>query len=337
MKVLLYTGFLKVISKSGVGEAIRHQASALERMDIPYTNNVHDDFDVVHINTIFPDSLLLSKRARRKGKKVIYYAHTTMEDFRNSFRGSNFFAPLFKRWITYCYNNSDLIITPTEYSKSLLDQYGIHPPIHVLSNGIDMDFFAKDQTARMRFRQKYNIPESQKVVVSVGHFIERKGILDFVELARQLPEHQFYWFGCTNLQLVPKHIRYAVETDLPNLHFPGYVNRNELKDAYCGGDLFVFMTHEETEGIVLLEALATRIPILVRDIPIYSTWLESGRSVYKAKKLKDFTKMTDDILNGRLPNLTENGYRLAKERDLSVIGKKLRILYRQPVLLANCQ
>lgn len=337
MKVLLYSGFQKVVSKSGVGEALRHQAAVLDRQNISYTRKIRDDFDVMHLNTIFPDSLLAGKWARLKGKKVIYYAHTTMEDFKNSFRGSNLFAPLFKRWITYCYNNSDLVITPTEYSKGLLDKYGIRPPIYVLSNGIDINFFTKDRASGLRFRQKHNIPKGEKVVVSVGHFIERKGILDFVDLAKQLPEYQFYWFGHTNLNLVPKNIRYALATELPNLHFPGYVDRNELRDAYCGADLFLFLTHEETEGIVVLEALATRIPILIRDIPIYADWLKNGYTVYKAIRRKDFIRLATDILNGTLPDLTENGYGLAKDRDLKVIGNKLTAIYRHPVFQAGCQ
>jgi 1,2-diacylglycerol-3-alpha-glucose alpha-1,2-glucosyltransferase len=329
MKVLLYSGFLKIVSKSGVGEAMRHQASTLDEQSVFYTTKLRDDYDVVHLNTIFPDSVIVSKWARRRGKKVIFYAHTTMEDFKNSFIGSNFFAPLFKKWITYCYNNSDLIITPTEYSKGLLDQYGLHPQIHVLSNGIDIRFFQKDPVSRQRFRDKYKIADGQQTVISVGHYIERKGIMDFVELARQLPQYEFYWFGYTNLNLVPKKIRLALDITLPNLHFPGYVDRNHLKDAYCGSDLFLFLTHEETEGIVVLEALAARIPILIRDIPIYAGWLEEGETVYKEKSLIAFKHKIIKILNMELPNLTNNGHKLAAERDLKSVGGKLKCIYNQ--------
>lgn len=329
MKVLIYSGFLKIISKSGVGEAIRHQIAILDEQKIPYTTKLRDDYDVVHLNTIFPDSLLVSKWAKRSGKKVIFYGHTTEEDFKNSFRGSNFFAPLFKKWITYCYNSADIIITPTAYSRSLLEKYGLHPPIHVLSNGVDTSFFKKDPAARLRFRQKYNIPDNQKAVISVGHYIERKGIMDFVELARQLPQYQFYWFGFTNLHLVPKKIKLALNSTLPNLHFPGYVNRNELKDAYCGSDLFLFLTHEETEGIVVLEALAARIPILVRDIPIYKSWLNEGETVYKGNSIDAFKRKIIGMLENELPNLTNKGYLLAEDLDLGKVGIKLSSIYKQ--------
>lgn len=329
MKVLLYSGSQKIVGKSGVGEALRHQQQALEEMGIPYTKHARDGFDVVHLNTIFPDALLMALRAKLRGKKVFFYGHSTMEDFRNSFRGSNMLAGLFKRWITLCYNRGDIIITPTAYSKDILLGYGLKPPIVILSNGVDTKFFAKTKEARDSFRKKYNLGPTDKAVVSVGHYIQRKGILDFVALAEALPQYEFFWFGYTNLNLIPQNIRDAIERKLPNLHFPGYVDRNELREAYSGADLFLFLTHEETEGIVMLEALAAGIPILVRDIPIYSTWLKDGVDVHKGSTLDEFRHKTTQILGGELPDLTANGLLLAHKLDIREIGKQLSELYRR--------
>lgn len=328
-KILLYSGSLKIVDKSGIGQAVRQQEKTLKLSGIPYTMDSRDDFDIIHLNTIFPNSRIMSIWAKRKGKKIIYYAHSTMEDFENSFRGSNLLAPIFKRWIINCYNSADIIITPTEYSKMLLESYGLKRPIFSLSNGVDIDYFAQNYDARKRFRDKYDLKEQEKVIISVGHYIERKGILDFVKIAEQMPEYQFYWFGYTNLNLVPHSVREAIENPLPNLHFPGYVNRNDLRDAYCGSDLFLFLTNEETEGIVLLEALASKIPILVRDIPVYENWLSDGETVYKGINNYDFKEKIYQILEGILPEITENGYRIAQQRDLKVIGRLLMNIYNQ--------
>jgi len=329
VKVFLYTGLLKLVNKSGVGQAVRHQKQALELLGVPYTTDRKENFDVIHLNTIFPDSLIMSLWAKRKNKKVIYYAHSTMEDFRNSFICSNFFAPLFKWWIKLCYNSGDLIITPTDYSKELLESYGLKKPIHSLSNGIDTDFFTRNQKARKRFRKKYQLKDDEKVIISVGHYIERKGIIDFVELAKRMPDYKFYWFGYTNLHLIPSKVKKAITNHPSNLFLPGYVNRNELRDAYCGSDLFLFLTHEETEGIVLLEALAAKIPVLIRDIPIYQNWLEDGTTVYKGKRIEEFEQKIRQILEGDLPDLTDQGHLLARERDLKVIGQRLLHLYQE--------
>jgi len=144
MKVLLYTEGLKHVGKSGLGKAIKHQQKALENENIEYTLNPKDDYDILHINTYFLKSYLMVKKAKKLGKKVVYHAHSTEEDFRNSFIFSNQVAPLFKWWITKCYNLGDKIITPTPYSKRLLEGYGtIKPPITALSNGINVSFFER--------------------------------------------------------------------------------------------------------------------------------------------------------------------------------------------------
>ncbi|MBK5201301.1 MAG: glycosyltransferase family 4 protein [Spirochaetaceae bacterium] len=327
MKVLLYNGLSRFATKSGIGEAIRHQEKFFNLLDLPYTKNIKDSFDIIQLNTIFPDSLFISHWGKLRNKKIIYYAHSTMEDFRNSFKGSNWLAPLFKRWIIHCYNSGDIILTPTDYSKSILESYGLKKPIYSLSNGIDTNFFCPNEKMGFSFREKYNISSTQKVIISVGHYIERKGILDFIELAKLMPEYQFIWFGYTNLNLVPKNIKIAIKSASTNVRFPGYVDKNELKSAFSGADLFLFMSYEETEGIALLEALSSKIPVLIRDIPIYKKWLIENQDVYKALTLTGFKDKTEKILNKELEDLTSNAYKVAAERDLDNISKKLLNIY----------
>ena len=67
MKVLLYTEGEKMTSNSGLGKAIKHQMKALELNGVEYTTNPEDDFDIIHINTIFPESLAMAKKAKKQG------------------------------------------------------------------------------------------------------------------------------------------------------------------------------------------------------------------------------------------------------------------------------
>jgi 1,2-diacylglycerol-3-alpha-glucose alpha-1,2-glucosyltransferase len=328
MKVWLYQGGMKLVSKSGVGKAYEHQRTALEEKRIAFSTRFSHDYNIVQLNTIFPDSLLVALTAKIMGKKVVYYAHSTMEDFKKSFKGSDIIAPLFKSWIKFCYSIGDIIITPTDYSKNLLNTYGIGKSIISLSNGIDLDFYQRNDVLGKQFREKYHFSETDKIIISVGHYIERKGIEDFVELARRMPNYQFIWFGYTNINLIPERIKKLIQTKLPNLHFPGYVSSEELAQAYCGSDLFLFLTQEETEGIVLLEALAMKIPILIRDIPIYENWLIDRQQVYKGKTNDEFEILIKDILEGQVPNLIEEGYLKVQERSISKVGNVLRDIYQ---------
>lgn len=331
MKVLLYAKNQQVVSKSGVGKAMSMQKEALLANGVEVTENSEDSYDVVHINTIFPSDYRMAKRAKKEGKKVVYHAHSTKEDFQNSFTGSNLIAPLFKKWIMKCYRLGDIILTPTEYSKTLLKGYGIENPVYAISNGVDTSLFSKNILAREDFRKKYGLRQDDKVIMSVGLYFERKGILDFVELAEQMPEYKFIWFGYTPDIQIPSKVRRAVHKSLPNLIFAGYVPKEELINAYSSCDLFFFPSYEETEGIVVLEALSSEIPVLLRDIPVYENWLENRKDVYKGKTNKEFSSLIKDILEKRIPVLTWNGRKRALERDVNCQARKLNRYYEQLV------
>ena len=320
---------LKAIDKSGLGKAIKHQMQALEENNIEYTTDPNDSYDIAHINFYGVKSYMVAKEAKRKGKKVIYHAHSTEEDFRNSFKLSNQVAPAFKAWITNCYSLGDHILTPTPYSKRLLEGYGLENPITPISNGIDVKFFEHDDELGKKFREKYNYTNEDKVIMGVGLYIERKGIIDFVELAKRLPEYKFIWFGYSSLAYSPKKISDAVNTKLDNLVFAGYVEPEILRGAYSGADLYLFPTLEETEGIPIIEACAAKIPSLIRDIPVFDEWLIDGKNVYKAKNLNEFETKIKKILTGELPSVVEEGYKVALDRDIKKVGKQLIKIYEE--------
>ena len=336
MKVLLYTENEKILSKSGLGKAIKHQIKALEENNIEYTLDPNDEYDIVHINYYGPKSYMLAKKAKKLGKKVIYHAHSTEEDFKNSFILSNQIAPAFKEWLIKCYSLGDHILTPTPYSKQLLKGYGINNPITDISNGIDVKYFRKNTILGNKFRKNFGYKKEDKIIMGVGLYIERKGILDFVELAKRLPEYKFIWFGHSPLVASPLKIREAVNTKLDNLTFAGYVEPEVLKGAYSGCDLYLFPTLEETEGIPIMEACAAKIPALIRDIPVFSKWLIDGVNVYKAKDIDDFEIKIKKILENKVPNITEEGYKVALSRDIKCVGKKLVDIYKSVLEGDSC-
>lgn len=332
MKILLYKGKVDV-DKSGVGKAIKHQQRALSLAKVPYTLNEKDDWDIIHINTIFPDSMMAAKKAKSKGKKVIIHAHSTEEDIKNSFLGSNMAAPALKQWLKLLYNNADVLLTPTPYSRKLLMSYGIKKEIIPISNGIDLDFWQRDGGERQRFRSKYGFNDKDKIVMAVGLLIERKGIIEFLELAKRLPDYKFVWFGADLPSLRTPKVTEAIKKKTDNVYFLGYAEAADLKDAYGGSDVYIFPTKEETEGIVLLEALAMKTKTIISDIPIYDGWLLDGVNVYKAKNVSEFETKIKGVIENSLDDVTNEGYKLAKERSIENIGKKLKKIYED--LLMN--
>jgi 1,2-diacylglycerol-3-alpha-glucose alpha-1,2-glucosyltransferase len=335
MKVLLYFEGIKYISKSGIGRAFKHQQKALELAGVLYTTNPDDDYDILHINTVYANSGMIISKARKKGAKVIYHAHSTMEDFKNSFLLSNKTASVFKKLLIYLYSKSDCIIAPTPYTKILLESYGIRVPIYPISNGIDLDKFKCDIDKSNAFREYFNIKKDEKVVVSSGLWIKRKGIVDFVEVAKKLPEIKFIWFGETPLYSIPSEIRNIILKEHPeNVIFAGYMSGDVYEGAFSGADAFFFPSYEENEGIVILEALASQQLTIVRDIPVYDSWLVDKVNCLKCNSNEEFALTIKNAVHSNTENLVLNGYDVAKERSLYNIGIQLKSIYEE-VLTKN--
>ncbi len=329
MKVLLYFESEKLLAKSGIGRALEHQKRALTSVGIEYSIDPQcTDYDILHINTYGINSRNMVAKAKRAGKPVVYHAHSTEEDFRNSFVGSNQLSPLVKKYLVSLYEKADCLITPTPYSKKLLEGYGIKLPIYAISNGIDLKKYAPSEEKEKAFYDYFHLNKEQKIVVCVGLFFERKGIIDFVNIAKEMPEYTFIWFGHAPLYSIPKNIRQIVKEDHPkNVIFPGYIKGEILEGAYSACDVFFFPSYEETEGIVVLEALASRANVLVRDIPVYEGWLENRKNCYMETNNEDFKKAIEGITLGNYPSFQEEGFLVAENRSIEHIGSQLKAVY----------
>ena len=225
MKVLLYLEGKSVLEKSGIGRALHHQMHALDLAGIPYTTDILGDYDVVHINTYGPRSLMLLHAAKRRGKKVIMHGHSTREDFENSFIGSNLLAPLFGKYLAH--------------------MYGVTTPIIAVSNGIDLKKYGKDPRKEEVFRDYFGIKEGQPVVICAGLYFQRKGIEDFVKVAEKMPHVRFIWLGSISKWLIPKKIRDIVNGKHPdNVSFPGYFKGAVFQGAMSGANAFSHHTRK---------------------------------------------------------------------------------------------
>lgn len=331
MKILLYLEAEEFLSRSGIGRAMKHQQQALDMMKVDWTSNPNEDYDILHLNTYGPSSWKMLKKAKKAGKKVIFHGHSTEEDFRDSFLGSNLIAPAFKMNLMRFYRAADLVITPTEYSKSLIESYGIKCPIIPVSNGIQLDKYLSNPDKEQIFRDHFSVKFDEKVVICAGLYFYRKGIDDFVKVAKAFPDVKFIWFGYQNLWTIPGKIRRIVKNPPANVLFPGYIKGDVFEGAMTAADLFFFPSREETEGIVVLEALASRQKVLVRDIPVYHGWLDEN-SANLAKNTDEFISEIHKIFDEKIDK-TEIGYQIAQSRALNVVAKDLIAAYQKTMEL----
>ena len=328
MKTLIYFENADGIKRSGIGRAMAHQLQACKDAGVETTIDKTDVYDIAHINTYFGKSRRTLKRCHSNGIPVIVHGHSTYEDFRNSFRLWKVMEPFFDSWLRHMYGRADMIIAPTPYARDLIKGYGLCQNVIAISNGIDIPAYGETKEGQKAFRERFGIREGEKFVMGVGFPFQRKGLQDFIEVARRFPEVKFIWFGYLQRILTqPKMLR-IIKHRPENVIMGGYCSGDLIKGAYQTASAMFFPSYEETEGIVVLEALACKCPLLLRDIGVYRPWLEHGVHCRMAKDNDGFEKELRDLLqNGERKEVLEAGYEVALERDLPKVGQQLKQAY----------
>lgn len=224
-------------------------------------------FDVIHIQTPFIAHRQGMWLARKLNVPVIETYHTYFEEYlycyipwlpRSWMRAV---ARFFTR--RQC-NQIDRVVVPSSAMAEVLRRYGVTTPQAIIPTGIGRNAFGVGDGAR--FRKKYGIAPDRPTLVYVGRVAHEKNIQFLLNvllhLKQRLPEILLIIAGegPARHSLQAFCHQHGLEE---NVLFVGYLSRDgALQDCYCAGDLFVFASRTETQGLVLLEAMALGIPVL---------------------------------------------------------------------------
>lgn len=326
MKVLIYQKKQKMLSKSGIGTAFKQQRKALTLNGVTLVDNLVEA-DIVHYNTVFRDAYKSMKKAKKLGKHVVVHGHSTKEDYLNSFN----FAPLLKRWfyrrLKLMYSSADVIITVSPYAKGLINSYGwTKAPLYAISNGLDIKEYQRDDKKVQQFLKHFNLTKEDKVIIGIGFLFPRKGVHDFIEIAKSFPEITFIWFGTLNKLARTRVIRKAIKNKPDNVIMPGYIKGDVIKGALTFSKALLFPSYEETEGIVVLEAMASKTPVLLRNIPVYDVF-KDGREVLKANNNNEFIENIKRVISEDIDEMVDNAYQNVIKKDLKAVGKEIKKVY----------
>lgn len=313
----------------GITAAVKHQRKALQENGIEVKDKPTEPYDVIHINWPGPISYLRLKQARRRGKMGVVFAHSG-KDIAGGFTLSEYLEKPFIKWLTMLFNSGDRVIAPSDYTKDTLSEFGVdQSKTRTVSNGVNLSKVEYSEEGRQKYRDQYNLDSS--TVIVVGQVIPRKDISTFVEVARELPEYQFIWYGhrMNKLFMFDREMDKAINSAPDNVQFTGYVE--DIGAAFSSGDLFFFPSKEENEGIVLLEAAARGLPIVTRDLPAYEGWLEDGRNCLKGEDKEQFIRQIKRVMEEPQlkTKLTEEARITAEEHNLKNVGKKYLEIYRE--------
>lgn len=315
----------------GISSSVEHQRKALQIHGIDVKDKPNEPYDVIHINWPGPISYLRLKQAQRLGKLGIVFVHAG-RSIEKGFTLSQYIGkPLVnKLWLSRLYATADVVVAPTKYAKDKMKDFGIDSgKIRVVSNGVDFSKIQYSQQERRRYRERYNM--DRPTVITIGQVKPRKDVSTFVDVARELPQYQFIWYG----QRIDWASLFGDQTDdivynsPDNVRFTGYVGN--IDAALSSGDLFFFPSKEENEAIVLLEAAAHGLPIVTRDLPAYEDLFRDGQNCLKGDDTEGFVELIKKAMeeNEVRGKLTENAKEAAREYSLENIGERYLSIYEE--------
>jgi 1,2-diacylglycerol 3-alpha-glucosyltransferase len=218
-------------------------------------------FDLVHIHTPFIAHYAGVRAARRAAVPCVATYHTFFEEYLHHYvpvLPRAFGRALARRFTRSQCQAVQALIAPSEPMRAVLADYGVTTPVHVLPTGLAADRFRPGDGRA--FRAHSGIAPARPLVTYVGRVAHEKNIgflvQMFVEVLRALPTALLVIAGEGPARGALRAQVSALGLE-QHVHFAGYLERNSaLLDCYAAADVFVFASRTETQGLVLLEAMA---------------------------------------------------------------------------------
>ena len=266
----------------GVLSAYNEQVDLIESLlleDFTVCTNQRKHCNINHYHTINPSFLLTLPFAKLNKTKTVVYVHFLPETLEKSIRLPKFAKLIFYQYVLFFYRSMDRLVTVNPYFIDLLvNKYKI--PRHKVSyipNVVSKKRFHNiSSEEKESARQLFHIHEDRFTVLCVGQLQHRKGIFDFIEIAKSMPEIDFLWAGDFSFGKISdgyEQIRKIIKKPPKNLRFLGLVDHADMNRLYNSTHMMFLPSFEELFPMTILEAMKCGMPILVRDLPIYDNIL----------------------------------------------------------------
>ncbi len=295
------------------------------------------DFDLVHVQTPFAAHYAGLRLARARGIPCVATYHTHFEEYLCHYVR---FLPksalrLAARALARRQCNAlDAVVVPSQPMAATLRDYGVAKPLHVIPTGLPESQFLRGDG--QRFRETWDIAPERKVALFVGRAAFEKNIgflLEMTALARrQRPNLMLVIAG--EGPALPALRRQAAALGIEDhVRFVGYLPRDgALRDCYAAANVFTFASHTETQGLVLLEAMAIGLPVLAIPALGAAEIIKPGRGAIAAAETPEgFAEQLVGLLNRptRLLIMADEAIAFAHEWNAASQGARLAALYRR--------
>lgn len=215
--------------------------------------------DVLYIATQGPLGHAALAAGRRAGIPSLTGFHTQFHQYSSHYGLGLLKSPIVNTLRRF-HNRSDATLVPTADLRDELFGLGFRN-VHLLSRGVDGELFDPHRRSE-ELRRSWGCPPSGPVVLYVGRLAAEKhldlALRAFRQIAEGTPEARFVLVGDGPAR---EHLRQTH----PELILPGAKVGVELAEHYASGDLFLFPSLTETFGNVVLEAMASGLPVIAFD------------------------------------------------------------------------
>jgi glycosyltransferase involved in cell wall biosynthesis len=295
-----------------------------------------EPFDLVHVQTPFLAHYAGVRVARRRGLPVVATYHTLFEEYLYHY------VPLVPRGLmraaarrisrTQC-DALDAVVVPSVAMRDTLERYGVRTPVEIVPTGIPLPEFSVGDGAA--FRAEHGIAPSRPLLVYVGRVAFEKNIEFLLRMLvvvhRSVPETLLV--VCGEGPAEARLARLARELGIAAaVRFVGYLDRaTRLLDCYRAADAFVFASRTETQGLVLLEAMALGVPVVSTAVMGTRDIVEPGRgAMVAADDEADFAACVTRVLRDPLlrARLGAEGREHARGWSASALARRMEAFYR---------
>lgn len=220
--------------------------------------------DLVHVHSPFLLGRLGARQARVLKKPLVFTFHTLYEEYVHYFPFARPITKKATRFIVrnFC-NRCDLVIAPTPVIQEYLKNIGVRVPVKSIPTGIELDEFSCAD--RTWLRNRYRIPDEDKILLFVGRLGQEKNIgfllETYLKVHREFPRTRLILVGGGPEEKALKN-RVGQEGLAGQVIFTGKIPKEEVAKYYAGADLFVFASVTETQGLVIAEAKAAGLPVV---------------------------------------------------------------------------
>lgn len=271
LKVNMISETTFTVRGHGVHTAFKEMTAALSaRPDVDVKVNTFRKADIIHIQTVGLYSMAALLFGR--GQKVVS-VHVIPDSFTGSLIGVKYWYGLSVLYLRFFYGRADRLLAVSEVVKdTLINQLKITKPIEVVYNTVDAHQYMATPSQKLQARQTLGIAQDKLVVVGNGQIQPRKRFDVFVKVAQGLPDYQFIWVGGIPFKKLGadyKTMQELMASAPSNVLVTGVIELEQVRQYFWAGNIFFLPSNQENHPLAVIEAAASGLPVVLRDIPEY--------------------------------------------------------------------